>query len=198
MLLANWLGNKTTYHVYNSVVLQGGPNFRMTIIIFYFPRTPCLTGFGNLTMYNWKMSQWSGSPLSVKFLNQEKTQKPPPPQKKNPLAQWNNHPQKKNKSRHHPHTKRLKVWGQTGKLGEISEFFRQLLSNFGLTSTARERGGDPRDTPCPHPSRLTSPSLNYWWYNQQGNGITYNVDVSITKGWPWRWWDAVRQLIWKQ
>ena len=26
----------------------------MTIIIFDFPRTPCLTGFGNLTMHSWK------------------------------------------------------------------------------------------------------------------------------------------------
>lgn len=114
---------------------------------------PCLTRFGNLTMYNWKMSQWSRPPLLVKFLNQEENTGG-----KNPSADWNNHPQTKAETTH-----TLKGWIPTGienkYLGEISEFFRQLRSVLGkeylLTWIPRKRGGDPRDTPgwpCHHRS----------------------------------------------
>lgn len=80
----------------------------MTIINFDVPRTPCLTGFGNLTMYNWKMS-----PLLVKFLNQEGNT-----EKQNPFAEWNNHPQTKAETTH-----TLKGWipkgGDSNYIGEI-------------------------------------------------------------------------------
>ena len=59
----------------------------------------------------------------------------------------------------------------------------QVLSNLVLTSTARV-GGKRSQERCLSTTDFTITEL--WWYNQQGNGIIYNVDISITKCWPWR------------
>lgn len=80
----------------------------MTIINFNFPRTPCLTGFENLTIYTEKkMSQWTRPPLLVKFLNQKKTKNKPFCLVKNPHI---------NKDRNHPQASRATSLGQEGTL----------------------------------------------------------------------------------
>lgn len=157
----------------------------MAIINFDFPRTPCLTGFGNVTMYNWKMLQWSRPPLLVIPESRRKHWR-------NPFAQWKNHPQTKAETTHT--LKRLNFWCWGGYyLEEISDFFRQLLSNLrqigapALNCWRKGRSSQgPPGWPC-LPELLT---------NGQGNALACCANLYVTYCWPW--WDVVRWLIWKR
>lgn len=160
----------------------------MAIINFDFPRIPCLTGFGNLTMYNWKMSQWNRPPLLVIPESRRKHWG-------NSFAQWNNHPQTKAETTH-----TLKGWisGAGSGRGILRRNIR-LLYAATIKPQAKKsywlellrQGGDPRAPQAHH-------TITNYWHKGQGNAIACYVDVYVMDCWPWQWWDTVRQLIRKQ
>lgn len=119
----------------------------MAIINFDFPRIPCLTGFGNLTMCNWKMSQWNRPPLLVIPESRRKHWG-------NSFAQWNNHPQTKAETTH-----TLKGWisGAGSGRGILRRNIR-LLYAATIKPQAKKsywlellrQGGDPRAPQAHH------------------------------------------------
>lgn len=161
----------------------------MAIINSDFPRTPCLTGFGKVTMYNWKkkMSQWGRPPLLVIPESRRKHWR-------NPFAQRKNHPQTKAETTH-----TLEGWisglGGDNALKKCQTSPGSCCQTVGreelLTRTARGRGGDPRAP------QVLVPSLNSG-RTGQGDATACYVEVYVACCWPWRWPHAVRQLIWKQ